>query len=359
LDLELGCGEGFISTLVPPRSASTESVGKCCDPKEILKPDRAPQEDSRAKMFDITGNSAEHHDLNDNNAYDNNHMDYVPDTWLNALLDEQEANDATQVVVCEAASSSSQAPSYVISDSVKGECSAKTERSKHGKLTAEQLARIDRNRQIALALQMSRDLLSDERPPKSHRINFDDSGDEHFQDQPDLRHELNDASEPNFRIRRRKLLTKSSPIGTGYPMTALVSRATYKVQMEQRKNILRDGRHDKRIAANAATSLPARHQLVTSEASSSSNVQPMIPIQKPHASHDIAALPNHAGIIWCRRCAAWSKNVKLKALGKACEGLKDGNKGQLRLLQVGIAPYSGVRMPRHLSRVSERGRRRR
>ena len=135
--------------------------------------------------------------------------------------------------------------------------------------------------QIALALQMSRDLLSDERPPKSHRINFDDSGDEHFQDQPDLRHELNDASEHNFTIRRRKLLSKSSPIGTGYSMIALVSRATYKVQMEQRKNILRDGRHDKRIAANAAIALLARHHLVTSEACSLSNVQPMIPIQKP------------------------------------------------------------------------------
>ncbi len=129
--------------------------------------------------------------------------------------------------------------------------------------------------------------------------------------------------------------------------------------MEQRKIILRDGRHDKRIAANAAIALLARHQLGTSEASSSSNLQPIIPIQKPHASHDVAALQHHAGIIWCRRCAAWSKNVKLKALGKVCEGLNDGNKTQLRLLEVGIAPYAGVRMPRHLSRVLERGRRRR
>ncbi len=154
LDLELGCGEGFISTLVPPRSASIESDCKRCDPKDILKPDRALQEDSRAKMYDITGNGAEHYDLNDNNAYDNNHMDYVPDAWLNALLDEQEANEATEFVVCEAASSSSQAPSYVINDSVACESSAKTERSKLGKLTAEQLERIDRNRQIAFALQM-------------------------------------------------------------------------------------------------------------------------------------------------------------------------------------------------------------
>ena len=173
VDLELGCGEGFISTLVPPRSASIESDCKRCDPKYILKPDRAPQEDSRAKMYDITGNGAEHFDLNEEDDYHNNFMDYVPDTWLNALLDDQEAEEAKVVIVCEAASSSSQAPRFVIKDSVDSESSAKIEPSKHGKLTAEQRARIDRNRQIALALQMSHDSLSEERPKKSHRINFD------------------------------------------------------------------------------------------------------------------------------------------------------------------------------------------
>jgi len=230
--------------------------------------------------------------------------------------------------------------------------------SRYGKLTVEQLSRIERNRLIALAIQMSHDSLKEERPTKSHRINFDDSGDEQFQDQNEVGFELNNLSEPNFHIRRRKLMTKTNPIGTGYPLTALVNRATYKVQMEQKKIILRDGRHDKRTAANAAISLRSSHQLSTVEVNSI-NLQPVIPTQKPHASHDVTSLQNHAGIIWCRRCAAWSQSVKLKALGKVCEGLKDGNKTQLRLLQVCIAPYAGVRMPRHLSRVFERGRRRR
>ena len=165
-------------------------------------------------------------------------MDYVPDIWLNALLDDEEADEANVVTVCEAAFSSSQAPIFVIQNSVESESpvviftngvdptfgsrgSAKMGPSKYGKLTAEQLSRIDRNRQIALALQMSHGSLTEERPTKSHRINFDDSGDEQFQDQTEVGFELNDSNEPNFKIRRRKLLTKSNPIGTVYPFPSL------------------------------------------------------------------------------------------------------------------------------------------
>ena len=269
--------------------------------------------------------------------------------------------------MCETASSSSQAPTFVIQNPLAvganpigdTEVAAKMGPNRNGKLTVEQLSRIERNRQFALAIQRSLESSKEERPSKVHRINFDESDDEHFHNQDQGEFELNDASEPNLPIRRRKLMTKTNPIGTGYPLIALVNRATYKVQMEKKKGILRHGRLDKRTATNAAISFLSRHHLETSEASSSMNLQPIIPIQKPHASHDVTSLQNHAGIIWCRRCAAWSQSVKLKALGKVCEGLKDGNETQLRLLQVGIAPYAGVRMPRHLSRVFERGRRRR
>ena len=231
--------------------------------------------------------------------------------------------------------------------------------NRNGKLTVEQLSRIERNRQFALAIQRSLESSKDERPSKVHRINFDEADDEHFHEQDQGEFELNEVSEPNLPTRRRRLWTKTNPMGTGFPLTALVNRATYKIQMEKKKVILRDVRMEKRTATNAAISLLARHQLDTSELSIPRNVKPILPSQKPHASHDIASLHNHPGIIWCRRCAAWSKNVKLKALGSICQGLKDGNRTQLRLLQCGIAPYAGVRMPRHLSRVFERGRRRR
>ena len=79
----------------------------------------------------------------------------------------------------------------------------------------------------------------------------------------------------------------------------------------------------------------------------------------PHPTHDVQALSSHIDIIYCRRCAAWAKNARLKSLAKPCEGLKDGNKGQLRKLQLGLVPLSGVTIPAHLRRTFARGRRRR
>ena len=78
----------------------------------------------------------------------------------------------------------------------------------------------------------------------------------------------------------------------------------------------------------------------------------------PHASHEIQYLATDNSIIYCRICSGWSLRIKLKSLRKESEGLKDGNRFRLRLLEVGVAPYPGAKMPAHLSRVHCRGRRR-
>ena len=82
-------------------------------------------------------------------------------------------------------------------------------------------------------------------------------------------------------------------------------------------------------------------------------------VSTPHPSHDIQTLSSRMNIVYCRRCSTWSKNVKLKALARTCEGLKEGNKGQLRLLQLGIVPLPGAKVPVHLRRIFARGRRQR
>ena len=298
LDLELGCGDWFISTLVPPCSASIGREGKHCNPKDILKPDQAPQESSRAQMFDITGNGAEHYDLDDKDAYNNNHMDYVPDSWLNALLDEQEANDATEVVVGEAASSGSQAPTYLI----------------QGELTEDQCTRIARNRQISLDIQVAIGSNS-KRPALLHRTSFDDAEGGEFQEEPDLRHESIEVESQPTQVKRRRLFAKTNPINTGYPLTALLTRAVYKVQMEQKGKVIRQNGHDKRVAANEAIALLARHHLSQQEPEEVNVVRRSETLQKPHPSHDIASLEGNDGIIWCRRCSSWStKTQSLRVL---------------------------------------------
>ena len=191
-----------------------------------------------------------------------------------------------------------------------------------------------------------------------HRTSFDDAEVCEFQEEQDLRHEFIGVESQPIQVKRRRLLAKTNPINTGYPSTALLTRAVYKVQMEQKGKVIRQNGHDKRVAANEAIAPLARHHFSQQEPEEVNVVRRSEPLQKPHPSHDIATLAGNDGIIWCRRCSSWSKNTKLKCLAKLCEGLKDSNKAQLRLLQVGIAPYAGVRMPKYLSRTFERGIRR-
>ena len=156
--------------------------------------------------------------------------------------------------------------------------------------------------------------------------------------------------------KRRRLVVKTSPTKTGYPSTALMTRSGYKVSMEQRRIKVAAHKRERTVAARAAIRLlvaqPELAELGTDLNDAGTQVV------NPHPSHDIQTLASETNIIWCRRCVAWSKNVKLKALAKPCHGLLDGSKTQLRLLQVGLVPRAGVRMPKHLSKTYARGRRR-
>ena len=70
----------------------------------------------------------------------------------------------------------------------------------------------------------------------------------------------------------------------------------------------------------------------------------------PHLSHRILELPRNDRIIFCKYCSAWSSRLKLRKLLQPCEGLKAGNRSQLRILQSGLMPGPGVRLPPNLKR---------
>ena len=168
-----------------------------------------------------------------------------------------------------------------------------------------------------------------------------------------------------LRTPRRRLRCKSSPLMTGYSNTALLTKCDYKIAMEQRRSKKAAHKSARSVTVRAAISLlAAQPEIACDQAEAgdqevsvdSRNFQRLV---NPHPSHDIQSLTNHLDIIYCRRCAAWSKNVRLKALAKVCQGLKEGNRGQLRKLQLGLVPLSGVRIPAHLRRTFARGRRRR
>ena len=135
----------------------------------------------------------------------------VPDHILNELLDGAEVGDGKSAV--KAASSSWEAPSFIV----------------QGGLSAEQMRRIEANRQVGLAMQATKAQARESCGASAIHFKFDDSDGEDFQDQPDLSQELDYIELPSLQVKRRKLLHKTNPIGTGYPVTALISRTVYKI----------------------------------------------------------------------------------------------------------------------------------
>ena len=162
--------------------------------------------------------------------------------------------------------------------------------------------------------------------------------------------------------KRRRLWGKTSPLKTGYPNIALVTRTVYKTRMAKRKVEVAANKRDKSIAITAALKLlAAQPSVFQSQVDGESSARTQVPDRTfgiSHPSHSIQSLSRQFDIIYCRNCSAWSKNDKLKALGSPCQGLKEGNRAQMRLLEEGIIPLAGVRMPAHLRLNYARGRRR-
>ena len=125
--------------------------------------------------------------------------------------------------------------------------------------------------------------------------------------------------------KRRRLTVKTSPLKTGYPNTALVTRASYKISMARRKVEVATNKRDKSAAMAAALKLlAAQPDLAHSHGEGDENATAKVPERafgSPDPSHSIQSLSRQFDIIVCRSCAAWSKNDKLKALKLPCRDL--------------------------------------
>ncbi len=74
-----------------------------------------------------------------------------------------------------------------------------------------------------------------------------------------------------------------------------------------------------------------------------------------HPSHDMTK-PADADILYCRICGSWSRGRRVRGLAEACRG-STCNKGNLRLLEFGIAPVKGARLPPQFKKAGTRGTR--
>ena len=82
------------------------------------------------------------------------------------------------------------------------------------------------------------------------------------------------------------------------------------------------------------------------------------PLNNPHSSHRILALHGNSDTIFCKNCSCWASKAKLKLLAIPCQGIKVGSKSTLRLLECGVLPIAGAKLPTHLKkRHVRKGRR--
>jgi hypothetical protein len=75
-----------------------------------------------------------------------------------------------------------------------------------------------------------------------------------------------------------------------------------------------------------------------------------------HASHDIRKAVN-LNVVFCNVCGAWSSGIRGRKLVEPCEG-RCKHPTSLRLLQVGVYPSAGARLPPQLRQPGARGTRR-
>ena len=187
---------------------------------------------------------------------------------------------------------------------------------------------------------------------KRAKLCLDDSDDEPFHSrietdeaQTDVIDEIPDVPEAFSSRPKRRLSKKTAPHDTNFSNTPLANRTDYKIKMVEQKLEKRKFKASQVIAKRCAITMLANQLPQISTVEGNNLFLAISPEERPHTSHEIHHLLNNEDIIFCKCCSAWSARLKLKSLLKPCEGLKDGNRSRLKLLNAGVPPYPGARMP--------------
>ena len=143
--------------------------------------------------------------------------------------------------------------------------------------------------------------------------------------------------------KRRRLREKTLPAAApGFPQRALLRASDYKVKRAKLKKEQLAQRSGLKQVRSQVIQLLARQAPYTEE---QDDDPAALPLETPHPSHYIAAMPGNSSVIWCKACACWSLRQKLRGLAIGCKGLKVGNRSTLRLLQCGVIPKQNARLP--------------
>ena len=147
-------------------------------------------------------------------------------------------------------------------------------------------------------------------------------------------------------------------LAPGYPQRALLKLSEHRIRQYKRKLAMKKQKAEYKAARHRAIELLS-WQAPTGTFAADEWIEAGL-IEHPDPSHRIVALHGQSDTIFCKRCGWWSARAKLRLLATPCQGLKDGDRSSLRLLECGVMPSPGAKVPQHFKKVHARkGRRRR
>ena len=147
-------------------------------------------------------------------------------------------------------------------------------------------------------------------------------------------------------MKKRRLGGKTVPSeAPAFPQRPLLNRTKFRIlQHKLKQHELEQRRAARSIRAESVRLLGLQFHGNGAEDTDKEYELPA-PTHVPHPSHWISTLAGNQRAIWCKACGSWSISTNLKGLSNICKGLHRGRNSTLRLLQCGILPVAGARLP--------------
>ena len=140
------------------------------------------------------------------------------------------------------------------------------------------------------------------------------------------------------------MVEKTTPVeAPAFPQRALLRAQEFRVRNAKLKQAQLEQRRAWRKSRASAVQLLAS-QVPNCEDHDVEDIA-ATPMQTPHPSHYISAVAGEGNALWCKACACWSLKARLRGLANVCRGMGAGNNSTLRLLQCGVLPIKGARLP--------------
>ena len=148
---------------------------------------------------------------------------------------------------------------------------------------------------------------------------------------------------------KRRLRTKTNPSqAPGFPTRELLKLGEFRIRQHKLKKAKAKRDTERRAVRQRAIELLARQP--PGAAMDIDEWSFDGPITNPHSSHRILALHGNSDTIFCKNCSCWASKAKLRLLATPCQGIRVGSKSTLRLLECGVLPIAGAKLPTHLKK---------